>query len=243
MSEAAGQVPAVVIWHDVECGSYAEDVALWRDLAAAADGPVLDVGAGTGRIALDLAAQGIEVVALDSDPELLEALDARAAAAGVTVQTVAADARDFDLGEDRFGLIAVPMQTLQLLGGADGRAAFLRSAQRALKPGGVIAAALADALEAFDAETDGLPDPDTAEVDGVRYVSLPLAIVDEGDQAAIHRLRQAGGVETHDVIRLARVGPGELAEEAAALGLTAEEALRIPATAVYVGSTVVVLRG
>jgi SAM-dependent methyltransferase len=234
---------AEVIWHDVECGSYQEDFALWRELAQAADGPVLDVGAGTGRIALDLAARGIEVVALDSSPELLEALDARAAAAGLSVATLAADARDFDLGEERFGLIMVPMQTLQLLGGAEGRERFLRAARRALKPGGLIAAALADALESFDAETDGLPDPDVRLVDGVRYASLPLAVVDEGEQVAIHRLRQAAGSESHDVIRLARVSPAELAEEAEPLGLIAEEARRIPATDVYVGSTVVVLRG
>jgi SAM-dependent methyltransferase len=234
---------SAVVWHDVECGGYLEDVALWRELAGAADGPVLDVGAGTGRIALDLAAQGIEVVALDTDPALLAALEERAAAAGLTVTTVCTDARDFDFGDRRFGLIAVPMQTLQLLGGADGRAAFLRSAARHLRPGGAIAAALADALDSFDGVSDGLPDPDVATIDGLTYSSLPLAVVDEGDHAAIHRLRQVNGFEEHDVIRLARVSPAEVAEEAEAVGLTAEAARRIPATDVYVGSTVVVLRG
>jgi SAM-dependent methyltransferase len=234
---------SVVVWHDVECGGYLEDVALWRELAAAADGPVLDVGAGTGRIALDLAAQGIEVVALDSDAELLGALTERAAHGGLTVQTVCADARSFDLGDRRFGLIAVPMQTLQLLGGADGRAAFLRAAARHLKPGGMVAAALADALDSFDGASDGLPDPDVATVDGLTYSSLPLAVVDEGDHAAIHRLRQVNGVEEHDIIRLARVSPAEIAEEAEAAGLTAAQARRIPATDTYVGSTVVILRG
>jgi len=63
-----------VIWHDVECGGYAEDLELWRELAAAADGPVLDVGAGTGRVALDLGGRGFEVVALDLDADLLGAL-------------------------------------------------------------------------------------------------------------------------------------------------------------------------
>jgi SAM-dependent methyltransferase len=174
---------------------------------------------------------------------LLGALTQRADDAGLAVQTVCADARDFDLGEHRFGLIAVPMQTLQLLGGADGRAAFLRSATRHLRPGGAVAAALADALEAFDGASDGLPDPDVATVDGLTYSSLPLAVVDEGDHAAIHRLRQVNGVEEHDVIRLARVSAAEVSQEAEAVGLTAESARRIPATDVYVGSTVVVLRG
>jgi SAM-dependent methyltransferase len=233
-----------VIWHDVECGGYAEDLELWRALAAEADGPVLDVGAGTGRVALDLAARGVEVVALDVDADLLAALRERAAAAGLTVATACADARWFDLGGRRFGLIAVPMQTLQLLPDAEARGAFLRTARRHLREGGVVAAALADALDSFDAESDGLPEPDVATVDGVQYSSLPLAVVDEGDRAAIHRLRQADGApEEHDVIRLARVDPAMLAEEAEAAGLEAATARRIPATDVYVGSTVVILRG
>ena len=37
-----------VIWHDVECASYVEDLPLWRELAASYGDPVLDVGAGTG---------------------------------------------------------------------------------------------------------------------------------------------------------------------------------------------------
>ena len=83
---------------------------------------------------------------------------------------------------------------------------------------------------------------------GVQYASLPLAVVDEGDYAAIHRLRQVIGddsvPEEHDVIRLARVDPVGLADEAeAAAGFEAAELRRIPATDVYVGSTVVVLRG
>jgi SAM-dependent methyltransferase len=239
-----------VLWHDVECGGYAEDLALWRGLAESGTprgaGPVLDVGAGTGRVSLDLAARGVAVVALDAEEALLSALTERAA--GLPVTTAVADARSFDLGDCRFSLIIVPMQTLQLLGGPEGRAGFLRSARAHLEPGGTVAAALADALESFDSESDGLPEPDRCEVDGVRYASRPLAVVDEGDRAAIHRLRQvedAGGAitgETHDVIRLDRVTAAEVAEEAEAFGFTAESALRIPATDVYVGSTVVVLR-
>jgi SAM-dependent methyltransferase len=235
---------ASVVWHDVECGSYVEDLGLWRSLAAEASGPVLDVGAGTGRVALDLAAQGIDVTALDSDPALLAALAERAAAASLSVPTVAADARDFAIAGAAFALIAVPMQTIQLLGGPEGRAEFLHAARAHLADGGAIAIALADALDSFEAEIDGLPEPDVATVEGITYTSLPLAVVDEGDRAAIHRLRQRsdGAPEEHDVIRLARVSPAELAEEAVPLGLIAEEARRIAATDVYVGSTVVILR-
>ena len=40
--------PELVVWHDLECGGYDADLPLWRELAADADGPVLDLGAGTG---------------------------------------------------------------------------------------------------------------------------------------------------------------------------------------------------
>jgi 2-polyprenyl-3-methyl-5-hydroxy-6-metoxy-1,4-benzoquinol methylase len=65
------------VWRDLECGGYAEDLAVWHGLAARVGGPVPDVGAGTGRVALDLAAQGVEVVALDAAEPLLNALECR----------------------------------------------------------------------------------------------------------------------------------------------------------------------
>jgi SAM-dependent methyltransferase len=244
-ARSAAHVPEVV-WHDVECGAYAEDLALWRDLAVVHGGPVLDVGAGTGRVALDLAARGHEVVALDLSPALLAALRARAGA--LPVEIVAADARAFDVGERRFGLILVPMQTVQLLGGAAGRVAFLARARAHLSPGGLLAIAIADALEAFDEEHDIAPLPDIREIDGIVYSSRPVAVRDEDDGAAIHRIREAvdaAGHRTveHDVIRLDRLDVATLEAEADAHGLRAERARRIPATDDYVGSTVVMLRG
>ena len=50
--------------HDVECAAYDLDLTIWRDLAGRAGGPVLDIGAGTGRVAIDLARIGHEVTAL-----------------------------------------------------------------------------------------------------------------------------------------------------------------------------------
>jgi SAM-dependent methyltransferase len=232
------------LWHDLECGAYAEDLPLWRALAHAAGGPVLDVGAGTGRVTLDLAGRGIPVVALDVDASLLTALEQRAT--GLPVSTVAADARGFVVGL-RFALILVPMQTLQLLGGHHGRAAFLRCARRHLAPAGVIAAALADALDCFDDEHELPPPPDACEVDGVRYASQLLAVADESDRAAIHRRREIFGPGDHHerqdvVVRLDRVSPGEVAAEARGLGFIVEPEMSIPETEEYLGSTVVVLR-
>ncbi|MGZ8633847.1 MAG: class I SAM-dependent methyltransferase [Solirubrobacteraceae bacterium] len=234
-----------VLWHDIECGGYDLDLPLWRELAAREGAPVLDVGAGTGRVTLDLARRGHEVVALDRSAELLEALRERGA--GLAITTVAADARDFAI-DRRFPIVVVPMQTLQLLGGADGRARFLARVREHLAPGGLLAVALADALEAFDADHDHPPVPDLREVDGVVYASRPMGIRDLGDRAAIERVREVvarDGTRTvsDDVIELDRVDADELAAEAGAFGLCAQAPRRIPATLEYVGSTVVMLRG
>jgi SAM-dependent methyltransferase len=67
-----------VLWHDIECGGYDLDLPLWRELAGREGSPVLDVGAGTGRVALDLARRGHEVVAPRPQRGALEALRERA---------------------------------------------------------------------------------------------------------------------------------------------------------------------
>jgi SAM-dependent methyltransferase len=233
-----------VLWHDLECGAYREDLALWHTLAGALGGPVLDIGAGTGRVSLDLAVHGVPVVALEAEALLLAALERRAA--GLPVETVVADARGFALGR-RFPLILVPMQTLQLLGGARGRTAFLRHARDHLEPGGLVAAAVADAVDSFDSEHPLPPPPDACEIDGVWYASRLVGVEDEGDRAAIHRRREIVGpadrYETEDiVVRLDRVSAGEIAAQARRLGFARTGQLLVRETEEYLGSTVVVLR-
>lgn len=237
---------STVIWHDVECGSYTLDLPLWEELATTYGGPVLDVGAGTGRVALGLASAGHEVVGLDVDPDLVAALAERAARAGITLGAVTADARTLDLGRT-FGLVIVPMQTVQLLDGATGRAAFLRAAKAHLRAGGVLALALADAMEAFDeSETYAIPPlPDMREIDGVVYASRPIAIRDLGPEgAALDRLRETvrpDGTHTTEehTIRLDLLDPDTLEAEGRDAGFRVLPRRQIPATDEYVGSAVV----
>jgi SAM-dependent methyltransferase len=233
-------VNAKVIWHDVECGAYAADLPLWRHLASEAGGPVLDVGAGTGRVALDLARAGHEVTALDIDGELLRELERRAD--GLPVRTVVADAADFDAGE--FALVLVPMQTIQLVPQRHG---FFASARRAVGAGGLVALAITERLEPFEAEVE-LPAPDTGEADGWRFLSQPTAVRVLPGAMRIERLRHTIGPDGErttepNVIELAAVTAEGMLEEGEAAGLRRHATLHVAPTPEHVGSEVVVLRG
>jgi SAM-dependent methyltransferase len=235
-----------VIWHDLECGSYHEDLRLWRALAERHGAPVLDVGAGTGRVALDLARAGHTVTAVDADAELLAALTDRAGDLPVT--TLRADARTLTLPA-RFPLCIVPMQTVQLLGGATGRLAFLARARDLLAPDGVLAIAIAEDLDPFEV-IEGVPGPlpDICERDGIVYASHPTAVRADGHGVVLERRREivdrrGDRTAALDRIRLDRLTAAELEREGASVGLTQMPRETVPATHDYVASEVVMFRG
>jgi SAM-dependent methyltransferase len=235
-----------VIWHDVECGSYTADLPVWRELAERAGGPVLELGAGTGRVALDLAAQGHEVTALDSDPELLEELAARAARANVSVGTLHEDATTLGVRHG-FGLVIAPMQFLQIVGGPARRADVLRGVAQALRPGGLFATALAALDDAVPPEDAEPPLPDVGEREGWVYSSLPLDVRPEPGGVAVERLRQVVSpkgrlTEERHTQLLDSLTPARLEREASEAGLEPHERRVIPPTPDHVGSEVIVCR-
>jgi SAM-dependent methyltransferase len=232
---------AAVVWHEVECGGYAADLELWEELADERGGPILELGCGTGRVARHLARRGHEVVGLERDAALVAELGRAGGAA--RVRAVVGDARDFALGGS-FGLAIAPMQLLQLLGGADERVACLRSVARRLADGGIAAFAI---VESVSAPVDAAPPlPDTREVDGWVYSSLPVAAAVDAASIRVRRLRQtvspAGELrEEVDEVVLRRLDAATLEREAAEAALRPAGRRAVPATDAHVDSTVVLL--
>jgi len=115
---------------------YKDDLEFYARLAERAEGPVLELGAGQGRVALYLARRGVRVWALEPSA----AMRSRGEEAGrdLPVRWLAADMRDFDLRQ-RFPLIIAPFNALMhLYTLADQNAALERVAAH-LAAGGVFA--------------------------------------------------------------------------------------------------------
>jgi SAM-dependent methyltransferase len=232
------------IWHEVECGSYAADLALWSVLASEAAGAVLELGCGTGRVALRLAGEGHAVTALDRSPALVAELRRRSHATGVAVDALVAEARRFEL-ERRFAAILAPMQLVHLLGGPGGRAELLERVAAHLAPGGIFAAALL--AGGGGAVAHGNPAlPDVLERDGWVYSSLPIEVRALEGGLEVRRLRQlvspAGALtEKTETVRLDHVEPERFEAEACGVGLEPRERIEVPPTTDHVGSIVCVL--
>lgn len=232
---------ATVTWHDVECGGYAADLALWKELADEAGGSVLDLGCGTGRVGLHLARRGHQVTGLDEDAALLAAFDKRAA--GLPVDAELGDARGFDLGSE-FGLVLAPMQLVQLFAESSERVDCLRCVGAHLRPGGIVALAIVERMP--EPQREAAPLPDVREVEGWVYSSLPIDVELEADQIVVRRLRQTVSPDGKlsdevDEIRLRRLSAEVLEREAVGVGLVPVGRRETPETDAHVGSTVVVL--
>ena len=236
-----------VIWHDAENGHYDADLPLWRELAAAAGGPILELGCGTGRVALHLAREHHHVLGVDIEPAFVTALRERAEQRGLGTSAQVGDIRKLHV-EGEFALVLVPMQTIQLLPTRDERVAALTGMRRHLAPRGLVAIAIVQGdlgvgAVGYDFES---PVPDVAEVDGWVYSSLPIELRAERDSLVVSRLRQVvtpdGDLsEERSDLRLARLDSQALSEEAADAGLRLAAVREIEATDAHMGSTVVLL--
>lgn len=129
----------------------AGDIDFYIKLAERSHGEVLELGCGTGRILLELAAAGYEVTGLDLSPWMLEAAasarDARPADVAGRVTLTEGNMSEFRF-EKRFGLIFVAFRSFMLLTQPAEQRRCLELIREHLSPGGVLA------LNLFDPQVD-----------------------------------------------------------------------------------------
>jgi SAM-dependent methyltransferase len=236
------------IWHQLECGSYTADLPLWRELARARpDTPILDIGAGSGRVSIELARLGAELIALDNDQLLLQELLEREPHLGI--RTVYADARCFQLHNSKpLGLCLVPMQTVQLLGGREGRLALLGCVREHLAEGGLLALAIVTEVEDFDCRGMSVgPSPELTRRGDALYRSHAVRVSIQRERIVIERQRSiqtpVGSHSERNLISLDRLSSGQLIDEALSVGLHPAGVRVIVPTDEHAGSEVVMFSG
>ena len=109
----------------------------FRGLAQMTGGPVLELGVGTGRVAIPLAKDGREVVGIDRSPAMLARAARHAKTARVKLTLVEADMRSFSL-DRTFALVTIPFNTFLMLT-PDERWACLARCREHLGPNGRLA--------------------------------------------------------------------------------------------------------
>ncbi len=117
--------------------SLGADVAFYKALAVAGGGPVLELGCGTGRVLLPIAAAGLPCAGIDASPAMLDELRRKPGGAGVTL--ACARMESFDLPGRRFALIYSAFRAFQHLDTVEQQLACLARVREHLAPGGVFA--------------------------------------------------------------------------------------------------------
>jgi SAM-dependent methyltransferase len=115
--------------------SVVEDVSFYVEEARRSGGPVLELGVGTGRIALPTAAAGVAVVGVDASAGMLEVARARAREAGVALDLRLGDFRDPPV-EGTLPLVTMPFRSFMHMRADAERRSVLHAVWRLLEPDG-----------------------------------------------------------------------------------------------------------
>jgi SAM-dependent methyltransferase len=161
-----------------------EDVGFYLEEARRSGGPVVELGIGTGRIAVPIAVEGIPVIGIDSSEGMLEVARERGELAGVELDLRFGDLRDPPL-EGEFPLVIIPFRSLLHMQTDADRRAALGAVHAHLEPAGRFV---------FDVFTPGADD--IAETHGVWLQREPgifeRAEWDEDRQTLVLRVRGEG---------------------------------------------------
>jgi SAM-dependent methyltransferase len=126
---------AIAELYDPWSASVVEDVGFYLQEARQAGGPVLELGVGTGRIAIPIAADGTRVIGIDSSRGMLDVCARRAALAGVELDLRVGDLRDPPVAE-RVPLVICPFRSLLHMHTDEDRLRVLGAVHKLLRPAG-----------------------------------------------------------------------------------------------------------
>ena len=117
------------------------DVPFWRRVATGADGPVLELGCGTGRVSLPLARAGVNVVGIDRSAPMLDRARRRITKSPTlqftkSLRFVRGDIRALPFEAGAFPMVLAPYGILQSLIRSRDLTATLLSVARVLARGG-----------------------------------------------------------------------------------------------------------
>jgi len=131
---------ALARYYDLDLIEGEGDLDLYLALAGASDGRVLELAAGSGRLAVPLAAAGHDVVAVDKDPHMLERARQRWAATSDVADRGSLELVEADLigyePDGRFDLVLIAFNSLLLLDRDTGQRAALETVARAMDSDG-----------------------------------------------------------------------------------------------------------
>lgn len=140
MSAAASNDPygRIADLYEAEHRGWTDDLDLYQALAARAGGPVLELGCGTGRVAIALAEAGYEVLGIETSEAMLDIARAKVRGRKLPITFAHGDMRRFS-SRRAFGLVVCALNTLLHLQTADDVRDTLVAASRVLRPGGLLA--------------------------------------------------------------------------------------------------------
>ena len=228
-----------IAFHDLQQGGRTRDLPYYCELARRA-GSTLELGAGTGRVSLELA-DLTDLWANELDERLLGELVRRAEDRGLSVTPVPGDATQLALGR-RFDLILASIGLAQIVGGQDERRALLRVIARHLAPTGVAVVAIADVDEILRECAAPAP-PQQLRAGGKTFDCQQLAAVEtEHGAQLVWKLSVDGHPDEPTHLTYHRASAGDITVDAGACGLDAPHAHRDPGDAAELGATYCVLR-
>lgn len=125
---------AIAALYDLEHADFDDDIALMRNIAEIVGDPIVELGCGSGRVLLAIAAAGFDVTGVDNSPEMLRKLELHAQGVeGGDITAIHADLQErLPLPDDTFGVAIFSLNGLMHLGTQDTQVFALREAARVL---------------------------------------------------------------------------------------------------------------